>query len=364
MKGLARRVRVGCCISGHGFGHATRCLAILQALARLRPVEYVILTSAPARLFAESLTAPYSLHHRQTDVGLVQETALSEDLGASLRALDDFYPLAEERVQDAAALFAGCALVLADIAPLGIAAAGRAGIPSVLIENFTWDWIYAGYLAAYPAFAPHIDYLSSLFARADRRIQAEPVCAPVAGSLKVAPVARTFADPDLARQRLHAEAGQKVVLLTMGGLGGEATDLEPLLARPELLFVLPGQSRENEFSANLRFLGREAGWYHPDLVAAADLVVGKLGYSTVAELYRAGTPFAWLGRPGFRESKVLAAFVDSHLDGWNIDGQAWQSGAWLDRLPSLADQPAPPPRTINGADQAARFVTELLANPA
>ena len=36
-------------------------------------------------------------------------------------------------------------LVVADIPPLGIAAATAAGIPSIALGNFTWDWIYSAY---------------------------------------------------------------------------------------------------------------------------------------------------------------------------------------------------------------------------
>src|SRR6202035_923270 len=39
----------------------------------------------------------------------------------------------------------GAALVISDIPPLAIAAADQAGIPSIAVANFTWDWIYAYY---------------------------------------------------------------------------------------------------------------------------------------------------------------------------------------------------------------------------
>ena len=36
-------------------------------------------------------------------------------------------------------------VVVGDIPPLAFAAAARAGVPSVAVGNFTWDWIYSGY---------------------------------------------------------------------------------------------------------------------------------------------------------------------------------------------------------------------------
>jgi UDP:flavonoid glycosyltransferase YjiC (YdhE family) len=352
--------RIGCCISGHGFGHATRAIAVMQALSRRVAVTLTIVTQAPAWLFAESLCVPFDLHAEAVDVGLVQHSALVEDLPATLQALAAFSSQAEERVARIAGHLAGCHLVLCDIAPWGIAAAQQANIPSILIENFTWDWIYEGYADRWPQLGPHIDVLRALFHLADYHIQTRPVCAPTACDLVVDPVARALVRPEQVRQRLYLESGQKVVLLTMGGLGIEAVSLQPLLQRPDLVFVLPGKSRENEFTGNLRFLGREAAWYHPDLVAAVDLVVGKLGYSTVAEAYRAKTPFAYVTRRDFRESASLAAFVDEQLFSWKIPQECLSNGRWLEALPPFPAEQARIPRTMNGADQVAIWLADLL----
>lgn len=42
---------------------------------------------------------------------------------------------------------------------MGIVVAQKARVPSVLIENFTWDWVYENYVSAdFPA-DQHVDYL-------------------------------------------------------------------------------------------------------------------------------------------------------------------------------------------------------------
>lgn len=354
-------VRIGACISGHGFGHATRAIAVLQALGQRLPIEITLVTTAPAGLFAESLTMPYQNHAYMVDVGLIQHSALVEDIPATLEALDALHRQAEEQIARIAPLLTDCRLVLCDIAPLGIAAARRAGVPSLLLENFTWDWIYTAYADRWPQLHSHIEHFASLFAQADYHIQTAPVCRPTACALTVEPVARPLRQPERLRQRLFLEPGQHLVLLTMGGLGMDRVPMPQLLQRPELVFVLPGWSRENEFTGNLRFLGRDHSWYHPDLLAAADLVVGKLGYSTVAEAYQAGTPYAYVPRSDFAESAVLAAFVDKHLSSWRIDPEQWASGGWLAALPPLPMQRSSAiPKAVTGADQAADWLVELL----
>ena len=354
-------VRIGACISGHGFGHATRTIAVLQALGRCMNIEVVLVTTAPAGLFAESLTMPYRIHAHAVDVGLVQHNALVEDIPATLESLATFQRQEKDQVDRIAQLLAGCRLVLCDIAPLGIAAARQAGVPSLLMENFTWDWIYAAYADQWPGLQTHVEALATLFDRADYRIQTQPVCRLADCDCRVEPVARPLRQPERLRQRLFLEPGQHLIVLTMGGLGHDRLPLPQLLQRPDVVFALPGWSRENEFTGNLRFLGREDSWYHPDLLAAADLVVGKLGYSTVAEAYQAGTPYAYVPRQDFAESAVLAAFVDTHLPSWRIEPDQWECGRWLAALPPLPVQRSIVPHgAAKGADQTADWLTKLL----
>lgn len=56
--------RIGCCITAHGFGHATRAAAVMEALGRRLPVDCTIVTAAPAQLFAESLSAPHTVDRK------------------------------------------------------------------------------------------------------------------------------------------------------------------------------------------------------------------------------------------------------------------------------------------------------------
>jgi UDP:flavonoid glycosyltransferase YjiC (YdhE family) len=362
MRARAPERRIGCCITGHGFGHATRSIAVLQALEARIPISVDILTTVPSWLFAQSLNAPHTVHQVLTDVGLVQKSAFDENLPATLEALDAFYPLSDKRIQQAADLLKGCSLVLCDIAPLGIAAARTLDIPSVLVENFTWDWIYEGYQTQWPQLQRSIDYLAQLFQQAAHHIQASPVCRTRVCDLVVNPVARALRNPKLIREAFGVAPDQKLILLTMGGIGGEEVAIPPLLQHPDLVFVLSGRSGTKERYRNLRFLRPDSLVYHPDLVAAADLVVAKIGYSTVAEAYQAGTPFAYVARSGFRESEPLAAFVDKQMFSWKITRKDLEHGGWLDALPSLPVSVHGVRTSPQGAGQVADYLAGLLTH--
>ena len=101
-----------------------------------------------------------------------------------------------------------------------------------------------------------------------------------------------------------------------------------------------------------------SGFYHPDLVAASDLVVSKLGYSTVAEAYHAGTALAYVGRPRFPESPILAQWVEGHMVAAEIGEDALRNGAWLAAANELLEVPRRKPEEPNGVVQAAKMIVE------
>ena len=341
-------------ITPHGFGHATRSAAIMQALhARLPHLHFHIVSRLPEFLFDQVVPGAFTLHDEPCDVGLVQQTAMEIDFEASLRVLNDFYPLDEGRIANLAARLSGldCSLVCCDIAPLGIAVAKAIGCPSVLIENFTFHWIYESYTRHWPGFEPIIAYLRDLCERADLHIQTEPISEPNRNALHTAPVARRFRNPrSEVRRQLGVPEDRPLVMITMGGIRENLGFLNRLASQREVCFLLPGTSVRGE---NIVPLPEGAPAYHPDLIHAADLVIGKLGYSTFAEVYHAGVPFGFVTRPNFPESVPLAAFVRREMPSMELDAGTFLQGDWLDRLPELLSLKRVPPPRVNGATQIA-----------
>lgn len=350
-------------VSPHGYGHAARACALMQALSDLGAVaRFEIFTLVPEWFFAGSLTCPFGYHALLTDIGLVQSTPLLEDLDETLRRLDGFLPFDEalldglmRRLEEL-----DCRFVICDISPLGLAAARKAGIPSILIENFTWDWIYEAYANGRPAFTRFIEPLTDLFELATSRIQTEPVCRPDSRFPRVAPVGRAPREPRAAvRARLGLSPGARMVLITMGGLPWRPDSLRSL-ERGDTFFVVPGAAEHLERRGFLVALPHRSGFFHPDLVHAADVVIGKLGYSTLAEVWAAGVPFGHVGRPTFRESPVLAAFAADHMPGLTLTAEEIGGEAWLERVPELLSMKRAAGRRSNGTASAARTVHRLL----
>lgn len=351
-------LHLGCCVSAHGLGHAARTAAVIQALAALLPLQCTVVSRVPAWFFRTTLPCPFSHHPWQTDVGLVQESALHEDLPATVRALAGFYPLRRQRVARLASLFAGCDLVLCDIAPLGIAAARRAGVPSVLLENFTWDWLYEGFLEQCPQIRPFLALFRDLYRQADYHLQATPVCAPGPCDLRVGPIARRVGSGrEAVRSRLGVRADRPLVLVSLGGVGLAGVDLR--LPDDGTFYLVAGQGATVRTQANVRLLAPDSGLDHPDLVAACDAVIGKVGYSTLAEIYRARVPFGYVQRQGFRESGPLVSFIHQEMAGLEISEQELTAGGLVAKIPALLALTPPPCRLPDGAGECAAFLAGL-----
>ncbi len=352
-------------ISSHGFGHAARAVAVMNAIyERLPTARFEIFTLTPPWFFEESLRAPFNLHLVKTDIGLVQQNPLEENVEQTLNELDAFLPFDQALVSNLAKQIskAKCHLVLCDIAPLGIAVAHTVGIPSVLIENFTWDWIYELYTIEYPRFRSHIEYLRKVFNSTDHHIQTEPVCNPKkTASLTTFPVSRKPKTPTHEiRRQLKIPDNHHMVLVTMGGIPERFDMLRDLPNLDGISLVIPGGSHQTEFTNHMVLLPHHSNFYHPDLVFASDAVIGKAGYSTIAEAYFAGVPFGFISRPNFRESSVLTAFIQHRMIGLKIPSSTFQNGNWVKAIPQLINLPHIERSSPNGADQVALYLQSLL----
>jgi hypothetical protein len=359
---MAERASIAAFITPHGFGHAARAAALLAALRGLAPgVGLHLFTTVPRWFFAESLGGDFTLHRFASDVGLVQAGPLGEDLPATVARLGALYPPGPGVVAALARTLrrGGCRLVVSDIAPLGALAARAAGLPCVLVENFTWGWIYRGLVSREPALGPFAALSDGLVGRFDLRVQAEPVCRPAAGAARVGPISRR---PRAGRRRTRAalgiEARRPAVLVTMGGIPHGGFAVGPLLRQPGVEFILAGGARRRRRVGNVLLLPHRSGFFHPDLAAAADAVVGKIGYSTLAETCRARVPYGFVPRPGFRESAALSRWLVARGRGLAIGAGEFATGEWVRRVPELLSLGRPAERFPDGARQAADLILE------
>jgi hypothetical protein len=330
---------------------------------RLCPaIHFEVFTEVPKWFFSESLSHGFSYHRFASDVGMAQRSPLEEDLEATCDLLDRNRCDDPDKVGQLAAglQMLECSVVIVDISPVGLVAAESAGIPSVLIENFTWDWIYLNYPGGTSRLRRHGRRMVEIFASANFRIQTAPMCEQSPSAASVRPVARS---PRKGRETVRASLGvpadDPMIVVSMGGVPWNYGDFADFDHCDGAWVVVPGGSeRVARRRGRLLMLPFHSDFYHPDLVAASDLVIGKLGYSTVAEAYCAGTALAYVERSRFPESPILAQWVEEHMVAAEIGEDALRDGAWIVAANEILNVPRRKPDAGNGAAQAAEVVLE------
>ncbi len=335
----------------------------MDAIHSLSGARFELFSATPPWFFDESIPGLYRLRDTVTDVGFRQRSALAYDLQATVAALDALMPFDEAWLESLASTVveAGCAAVLCDIAPLGVAVAERAGLPSLLVENFTWPWLYEPLLSEAPRLRAVSAEMEAWFARATWHVQTEPLCwVDDAADLRVPPIGRAArrARADIRRD-LGVGDDASVVLLTMGGVPEDLPFLDRLEALDGIDFVVTGAPRTH-IRRNLHLFSNEERLYLPDLVRASDAVVAKLGYSTVAEVWREGRPLAYVTRSDFRETEPVRRWVQGELSGFEISTPEFATGTWIARLPELLGRPGTDVHAEGGAHRVARFLLDRL----
>lgn len=364
---MPEETRIAFFISPHGFGHSARASAIIEALYSIKhPIRVEIFTTVPEWFFQESLNRDFGYHFLLTDIGLVQKTPLIEDISATVEQLKKFLPFQPSRLKQIARTInaLGCRLIICDISPLGIAVAKEAGVPSVLVENFTWDWIYQGYEDEEPELQEFALYLKEQFEQADYLIQTEPVCQPRAANLTTLPVSRKpRKNPAEVREELGISPTSKMVLISLAGTTPQWESLKKLKSLQGIYFVITGgvSMKQIHREGNVILIPQRSNFYHPDLVQASDGVIAKLGYSTLAEIYTSGVPYGYIPRERFRESKILSNYVREQMKGVAIAQEEIQDGRWVKAVEVLLSLSRIQREvTIAPAEQIGKFICSLL----
>jgi hypothetical protein len=303
---------------------------------------------------------PFEVDNRPCDTGIVQIDALHLDAAATVAEAAGFYATLDTRAEDEAARLRarGVRFVVADAPPLGCAAAARAGIPSVVVSNFTWDWIYAEYreyLDSAPALIPTIQAAYRL-AEAAWRL-------PMHGGFET--FRQTLIDmPFVARHGTHAPAetrarlglppvddARRLALTSFGGYGVGGIDLDAL--------DLDGSWHVVRVPDAAIY---DAGLRYEDLVRAVDVVITKPGYGIIAECIANDTAIVYTERGRFAEYPVLVREIPRYLRCAYLGNDALVTGRWQSALDAAVSAPPPPehPRT-DGADVIADMIAARVS---
>ncbi len=324
-----------------------------MSLLRKHGHQVHVRSAAPAKFFVD---AAY-IEPRYYDIGMLQSDPLRYDVAATAvwyeRFIENEPALVAEEVAYGRAHHIG--LVLSDMPPIACEVADQLGVPCVVITHFTWDWVYEHYLAREPRFAPIVAHITAQYAKATMALQM-PFAHPFPQFRRVESVG-LFANPlTKTRHDVRAEFGVPeqdcVALLSMGGHGWGQTDIRALADMKDWTFlVMPDAYQQVKDYAHFRPVAPDYPQYH-NLLGNVDLVIGKAGGSTVAEVVAHQTPMLYTLTEDWRECGLLDAALHTYGRSRYLPLAEFERGAWVELLDKVAAIPSPQARlSVHGAEE-------------
>ncbi|KAK6152151.1 hypothetical protein DH2020_014786 [Rehmannia glutinosa] len=249
--------------------------------------EVHVVTGAPDYIFTSEIQSP-KLFIRKVllDCGAVQADALTVDRLATLEKYVELAVAPRDSILATEVEWLKSVkanLVASDAVPVACRAAADAGIPAVCVTNFSWDFIYAVHDGGGHHIHSIIWQIAEDYSHCDFLIRLPGYC-PM-------PAFRDSVDVPLVVRRLHKSRAEvrkelgigedtKVLIYNFGGqLAGWKLQKEYL---PDgWICLVCGASEGQELPENFMKLPKDV--YTPDIIAASDCMLGKIGYGTASE---------------------------------------------------------------------------------
>lgn len=349
-------------VTGHGYGHATRVTAVMNALIALRPdVQLYVRTEAPEWIFQHSVAAPVRYEKVRIDAGMIEKGLLEQDPVATLERARQVFASAKDTIGTEAEWVRReeIQLIVSDIPPLGSAVGKAAGVPVIAIGNFSWDYIYATFVDRHPGFGPIIEAISECYASTNLLLRL-----PWGHEMEVFP--RREPIPLVARlpQGDREETRQELVAAGVPAdrpwvlLGGRFPDMRPevleRVLRDQSLTLLGFSDLGAGPLPGFLVLGPEWQPRFLDVLQASDAVVSKLGYGIASECASCRTRVLYPPREEFAEHPFMEAGLSACVPTQRIDRAAFERGDWQEPLEALLARPfSGVDIPLNGAQVAA-----------
>jgi L-arabinokinase len=369
-------------VSGHGFGHASRAIEVINAVLARRPETRVgVRTSAPRWLFDLTVKGKIAFSTLECDTGVVQIDALNLDEADSIRRAAAFHSDLVTRAASETRVLRelGAGLIVGDIPPLAFAVGAAAGIPSIALGNFTWDWIYSEYprVRLAPSLLPTI---RGAYAKASMALRL-PMSAGFESISNIRDIPFIARHATRTREEvckiLKLPADKPIVLASFGGYGLPGLETDALAKFKKYTVVttanlplgrtrkeMPTAERKGSFVSVNEEAMYDAGVRYEDLVGAAEVAVTKPGYGIIAECIANDSAVLYTSRGHFPEYEVLVEEMPTYLRAALISHDDLFAGKWEAHLDKLLAQPKVKKKPdTNGADVAAEILLKTLDKP-
>ncbi|MCF6338206.1 MAG: hypothetical protein L3J84_09700 [Gammaproteobacteria bacterium] len=352
-------------LSSHGFGHIGQTAPIVVALQKQLPgLRVTIRSNAPTAKLLERFGPDIDIQQTNTDVGMIQASALQVSESESADAYRDFHTHWEDKVAEEAAQLSALNtdLLLANVPYLALAGAKRANIPAIAMCSLNWADIYKYYfLGSRPEAENIFQQILAAYQSVRMFLQLTPAMAmPDLQNTKIIdPVAQLGENRrnEIARQtRLRPE--QRLVMLSLGGMDLRLP-VNNWPRQPELRFIVPTSwHSQHPDTIDLECLQMPFA----DILASCDALIAKPGYGSFVEAACLGIPVLYLQRKNWPETDCLVDWLKQHGRCAEIQTDDFATGNIANTLETLCVNQAPEPPLPMGVEQATQIIVHQLSS--
>lgn len=319
-------------MSDHGYGHASRTIAVIRKLSRLNASVKISVKAAMPYDFLKDSLPDASVHKAKNDVGVVcDEKTLKVDVASTQEEVSRWVRAKSDSLRKEIDFCreTGAELIVSDIPPFPFDVATRLGLPSVAMSNFNWYWVYSRLFAE----EPMLEDLMASYRQCSLALLLpfHKGMELFKRTLEIPLVVRESDEPrPKLRARLGLKEGETAVFATLGksirGTEAKIGDTELGERKVRIITTLLG-ARSNRFI-------RVSPAYNEfqNIVAASDVVAAKAGYSTVSECIASNVPMVLTYRPGFAEDEVIVEEVERLRIAKIVQPAEFLSLDWLESL--------------------------------
>ncbi|UZJ79350.1 glycosyltransferase [Fictibacillus sp. KU28468] len=304
-------------ISEYGYGHASRCMAIIRRLLSTDEGVRILVCNHFSLGFIKDSLVSFNervvFHDVVTDVGYVlkpgslqlDNEALQQNVKNHLESISG---LISDECQFLRSFDVDC--IVSDIVPAAFEIGEALSVPTLGISNFTWWSAYEGVLEQ-----ALLDKLESMYAKMDYFFslagESEPgwgrrgresfhfYCRP--SDQRETERIRKILDPTGTKKIIFVPVGMKIQL-------GDMSEWE-LWNQPDCVFVVSSNMaihHPNVFHIPANYTESQ------NYVAASDMVITKAGWGTVSEAVLHQKPLIVINRSEMNEDRNTVRFLEKN----------------------------------------------------
>ncbi|EOP63535.1 glycosyltransferase [Bacillus cereus] len=326
-------------ISEYGFGHATRCIALIREILSVRKDVQIIVCNSFALQFIRTSLTEYGdriiFHDVETDVGFIlKEHSLDLDKEKLEQSYKEFCEKLPKKIDNELTFLSDFSIdcIISDISPIAFEVADRLKVPSIGISNFTWYTAYKNVvpdnlLQVFKNMYKKMDYFYALAGSnegdwARLNMSSFNFYSRTVNPLEVKKLKQKL-NPTGKKQIIFMPIGMKIDI-------GDITKL-PIWDDERYVFIVSHNMKiEHENVHKIPEKYTESQNY----VATANCIISKAGWGTVSEAILQNKPLLIINRKGMSEDQNTIRFLKDNnlcnLITWE-ELQSIDVGRYMDR---------------------------------